>query len=72
MPTNDEKRNDECRHYWLIEAANGPRSLGTCNYCGKERYFFNSFPDPSQLKQGTNPMGLPVMKHVEIDKKSQS
>ena len=30
-----------CRHYWLIEAPEGPTSLGVCRYCGQERTFEN-------------------------------
>jgi hypothetical protein len=37
-----------CRHYWKIEEANGPRSQGVCQYCGKARYFLNYIPVSSQ------------------------
>ena len=32
----------ECKHYWVIEAANGPVSAGVCQRCGEERGFRNS------------------------------
>lgn len=31
-----------CRHYWLIEIANGSLSRGRCKRCGEERNFKNS------------------------------
>ena len=36
-----------CRHYWLIEAPEGPTSLGVCRYCGQERTFENRFENHS-------------------------
>ena len=32
----------ECKHHWVIEAANGPLSEGVCQRCGEERGFRNS------------------------------
>ena len=29
-------------HWWLIEPANGPESIGRCRFCHKERLFPNS------------------------------
>ena len=34
---------DGCRHYWIIESADGPTSKGVCRFCGVEKEFFNSF-----------------------------
>jgi len=31
-----------CRHYWIIEPANGPVSKGECRYCRETREFQNS------------------------------
>ena len=31
-----------CRHYWLIEPANSPVSLGICRFCFQSREFKNS------------------------------
>ena len=31
-----------CRHYWIIEHANGPVSKGECRYCRETREFQNS------------------------------
>lgn len=33
---------DLCKHYWLIDSPNGPKSLGKCKYCSEERFFSNS------------------------------
>ena len=33
---------DGCPHFWKIEPANGPVSLGRCRYCGMKRGFRNS------------------------------
>ena len=32
---------DKPDHYWQIETANGPQSLGVCKYCGLEGYHDN-------------------------------
>ncbi|MEX0783630.1 MAG: hypothetical protein WD557_13380 [Dehalococcoidia bacterium] len=32
-------------HHWRIEEANGPRSVGTCKYCGAEKQFKNWLED---------------------------
>lgn len=34
-----------CRHYWVIEAPNGPMSRGECKYCHAEKEFQNSLRD---------------------------
>jgi hypothetical protein len=33
-----------CPHWWIIESANGPKSLGRCKYCHAEKEFLNSAP----------------------------
>lgn len=30
-----------CRHHWLIQAADGPVSVGICRICGETREFQN-------------------------------
>lgn len=49
-----------CRHWWRIEAANGPVSLGKCELCGEERLFKNALPDewPSRFPGRPAPSGL--------------
>ena len=36
-----ERRNDACRHHWIIEAPTGPVSNGVCQVCGQVREFKN-------------------------------
>jgi len=30
-----------CRHYWVIQPASGPLSVGVCQVCGENRQFQN-------------------------------
>jgi len=30
-------------HWWKIQSADGPVSVGVCKYCGEEREFLNNF-----------------------------
>lgn len=73
---NEENRDnvahDQCRHYWVIEVANGPKSRGVCQYCGESRDFLNSMPDFTVPKRKTNPLDLPEMPEVELDDDSKS
>ncbi len=41
--TEEPVAPDRCRHYWIIESAEGPISKGVCRLCGAEKEFFNSF-----------------------------
>ena len=41
-----------CQHHWLIEAPEGPTSLGICRMCGEERMFENNFADCSVYNFG--------------------
>ena len=41
--TEEHVAQEECRHYWIIESADGPTSKGVCRFCGAEKEFFNSF-----------------------------
>ena len=69
----EEKREaDQCLHFWVIEIANGPKSHGECKYCGKIRDFYNSITDLTDSKRKTNPLNLPKMSRVKLDKGSIS
>jgi hypothetical protein len=61
-----------CGHYWIIEVANGPTSLGTCKYCGETREFLNAFPTYNPLKKNSNPLTLPKLPDVKIDEENKS
>jgi hypothetical protein len=63
---------DRCSHYWVIEVANGPKSLGKCKHCGEVREFFNAIPDFNPMRRKNNPLDLPKLPEVEIDKDSES
>lgn len=34
-----------CRHYWIIDTAQGPVSKGVCQYCHEVREFQNSITE---------------------------
>ena len=63
---------DQCHHYWVIEIANGPTSKGACKLCGTVKEFFNVMPDPTVVKRNTNPLDLPELPDVKLDKESKS
>jgi hypothetical protein len=66
------KPEEQCHHFWVIEVANGPSSVGTCKYCGEKKEFLNAFPVFNPLKKNANPLDLPKLKDVEMDKDSKS
>jgi hypothetical protein len=61
-----------CHHFWVIEVANGPSSVGTCKYCGEKKEFLNAFPTFNLLRKNGNPLRLPKLSDVEIAKDSES
>ena len=65
-------QDSECNHYWVIEVANGPTSVGCCKYCGETREFYNAFPDFNPLRRHGNPLKLPRMKDVDVREESKS
>ena len=67
-----KKEKQKCHHYWEIEVANRPSSLGTCKYCGETREFLNAFPTFNPLRKNGNPLALPKIPDVEIDRGSKS
>jgi len=48
MPSSP--RVDKCKHYWIIESANGTISKGICKYCGEVGVFYNSLQLPNEGK----------------------
>jgi hypothetical protein len=71
-PPEEQPPEEQCHHYWVIEVANGPTSLGKCKYCGEAREFFNAFPDFNPMRRKSSPLDLPRLPDVEIDKDSES
>jgi hypothetical protein len=61
-----------CHHFWEIEVANGPQSIGTCKYCGETKEFLNAFPVFNPLKKNGNPLSLPKLAEVEMNTDSKS
>jgi len=45
--TRKPGEDQECRHFWIIEGAQGPTSRGICKFCGAEKEFRNSWPPDS-------------------------
>ncbi len=68
----ERTNNNQCHHYWVIEIANGPKSRGTCKYCGEKKEFLNTFPLINPLKKNGNPLNLPRLHKVEMGKDSDS
>ena len=62
-----QPQKEACRHFWVIEVANGPSSRGTCKYCGEKKEFFNAFPEFNPaIKKGANPFSLPKLRRVPV------
>ena len=55
----------ECRHYWIIDSAEGPVSRGVCKFCGTESNFSNSLPVAPYVKRNTDVFELPVLPELE-------
>ncbi len=69
---SEEKVKATSHHFWVIEVANGPRSVGTCKNCGETMEFFNAFPTFNPLRKNSNPLALPKLPVVKIDEENKS
>jgi len=69
---DDNVEEEQCHHFWIIEIANGPISRGECKYCGEVKEFHNSITDLNDPRRKTNPLSLPRMSKVKLDKGSKS
>lgn len=67
IPAEKTTETQTCHHYWVIEVANGPRSYGTCKYCGEKKEFLNAFPTYNPLKKG-NLFQMPKLLNVKVDR----
>ena len=45
VQTQEPETKATCCHHWVIETANGPVSLGYCQFCFDTREFRNSIDD---------------------------
>lgn len=70
--TGEDTDKEQCQHYWVIEVANGPSSIGTCKYCGENKEFLNAFPAFNPVKKQDNPLNLPKLPKVKVEKESKS
>jgi hypothetical protein len=64
-------KENNCRHYWVIEDASGPTSRGVCKFCGAEKEFLNSWPDSRAKEQNNRVFELPNLLDVESDSESE-
>ena len=69
---SENKEKATCHHFWVIEVANGPKSVGTCKNCGETREFLNAFPTFNPLRKNGNPLALPKLPVVKIDEENRS
>jgi len=67
-----QTQKELCRHYWIIEIANGPVSRGKCKYCGATKEFLNAFPEYNPLKKNNGPLDLPRLSGVKVRADSKS
>ena len=65
--TRKPETESECRHYWVIEDADGPTSRGVCKFCGVEREFYNSWPNASFMGRDTRILEFPDLLDVESE-----
>lgn len=72
VKVDTKKEEQPCHHFWVIDVANGPSSLGKCRVCGEKREFLNAFPTFNPLRKNANPLALPRIPEVEMDKDSKS
>ena len=68
----EQPKQDTCRHYWVIEVANGPSSRGECKFCGAKKEFFNAFPEFNPLKRKGNSLAMPKAPEVEVEDEEDS
>ena len=62
----------DCRHYWVIEEADGPISSGVCKICGEKRKFHNSWMGSSYGGKDARVFDLPNMLDDEEEEKQDS
>jgi hypothetical protein len=67
-----QAQKEPCRHFWVIESANGPMSRGKCKYCGVKKEFYNAFPEFNPLRKGNNPFNMPRMNEVKVENNRKS
>lgn len=61
-----------CRHYWIIESADGPVSKGVCKFCGEKREFLNSWSEANYKGKDARVFDLPDMLEDEAKAEDDS
>lgn len=59
------RRKARCRHHWIIETPDGPRSRGVCKYCGATKEFDNYWPYSTWERYPSKLEELPVMPNID-------
>jgi hypothetical protein len=62
----------DCRHYWIIEEADGPVSSGVCKFCGERREFLNSWSEANYKGKDVRVLDLPDMLEDEAEAEDDS
>jgi hypothetical protein len=71
-PPIEEQQEPKCRHYWVIQPADGPISPGVCQNCGEAREFKNyveasTWGDDKASSRASVVVSQTVSEHVEDD-----
>lgn len=59
-----------CKHHWLIEPANGPRSRAVCKLCGEVKVFDNILADLLSSSDSYSPFALGALKVEDEDREN--
>jgi hypothetical protein len=60
---------NECRHYWMIDSADGHNSQGVCKFCGAQAEFCNWFPGSTVVRRNGRVFEFPAdPPDAELDK----
>ena len=57
---------NECVHRWIIDAPNGPTSVGHCTHCGAVRDFVNTPVEHGKLQHGLRTKYGDLMGRLQI------
>ena len=66
MSEQDTKQK-ECTHHWIIEAPDGRTSFGKCRFCGQVKEFYNDLAD-LYLINNASPNGEKVLSSPDKQK----
>lgn len=72
LPEEERPEKETCHHFWKIEQASGPTSVGLCKYCGATKEFYNSLPVSMGLGWYRKVLDLPELPNVKVGEESKS